>query len=82
MAEGLRVGPKHRADTSDGALEAAREWLELHRPVEGHTGVGGYHRSRYPYTIHVKPDVQHKGRWVATIEAVWTPTPQTRSRAS
>lgn len=69
MAHGLRVGPNHRADTSREAAGLASDWLAEHRPVTA------YDREALPYTIHVQPE---RGRWVAKVEATWTPTPQQR----
>lgn len=73
MAERLRVGPKHHGDTKDEAVEAARAWLDEHRPE------AVYDRERMPYSIHVQPDVRGRRdlptRWVAIIRADWTPDP-------
>jgi hypothetical protein len=80
MAERLRVGPKHHADTYDDAVAAARTWLDEHRPE------AVYDRARLPYSIHVQPDVRGRKeddplRWVAHVRADWTPDPAPSRRA-
>lgn len=80
MAQHLRVGPKHYADTDTEAVALAKAWLDEHRPPDV------YCRERMPYSIHVQPVVRGRNdddppRWVAVIRADWTPDPAPPKRA-
>lgn len=76
MAKELRVGPLHRADSSDEALALARDWLAVNRP-HGKV-VTDDSSGQFVYRIHIRPQ---DGRWVARVEATWTPTPKAKGVA-
>lgn len=71
MAEGLRVGPLHRAERLTDAIDAARAWLAEHRPPP-------YDHTRYPLWAYKIPGER---QWVVRIECENTPTPTARAKS-